>query len=300
MAHAELEHAWHISEYASAFYRATGFVSRLVLLADDAVIPPPYTQPTNPFCRLLARLAGSRAPCLQVHPPLGQPAVSAPLLGPIRCPMGLSEVAVPVTVSGRTVAIIYGGQVLREGPRRERFSRLAQRLTDCGLSSRDVRRLRTAYFRTPVLTERQYRAAVRLLTIFAHQLADAANGWIVLGHPQEPASIRQAKHFIQAHLAHALSTSAVAKRVHLNADRFSRLFRKVTGVTLTEYVNRARVEQVKHLLANPDARIAESALAAGFYDIAYFNRTFKRYTGLTPRQYQYRGNLQKPAPKSDK
>jgi AraC-like DNA-binding protein len=148
------------------------------------------------------------------------------------------------------------------------------------------------------LTDRQYRAAVRLLTIFAHQLGDSANGWIVLGHPNEPALIRQAKHFIRAHLAEPLSPGAVADHVHLNADRFSRLFKKVTGVTVAEYVNRARVERVKQLLANPDTRVSEAALATGFRDIAHFNRSFRRYTGQSPRQY--RAQLAGATPKSDK
>ena len=212
--------------------------------------------------------------------------------------MGLSEVAVPVTVGSRTVAIIYGGQVLREGPRRDRFSKLARQLTDCGLSSRDVRRLRTAYFRTPVLTDREYRATVRLLTIFAHQLADAANGWIILGHPQEPPLIRQAKCFIRERLGEPLSTSAVADHVHMSADRFSRFFKKVTGITLKDYVHRVRIERVKLLLANPDTRVGEAALATGFRDIAHFNRRFRRCTGQSPRQY--RAGLAKPTPKSDK
>ena len=297
-AHAELERAWHFSQYAAAFYRATGFASRLVLITDDTSVPPPYTQPTNPFCHLLATLAGSRAPCPQVHLPLRKPSGSAPLFGRIRCPMGLSEVAVPVTVGGRPVAIIYGGQVLREPPRRKRFGQLAHRLARCGLSPLDLRRLRTAYFQTPVLTDRQYRAAVRLLTIFAHQLADSANGWIVLGHAREPALVRQAKSFIHTYLAEPLTITAVAQHVHLSADRFSRLFKKATGLTLTEYVNRARVERAKQLLANPDTRIGEVALAAGFRDFAHFNHTFKRYTGQNPRQYRVR--LAGAVPKSAK
>ncbi len=296
-AHAELERAWHFSQYAAAFYRATGFATQLVLLTDDAPIPPPYSHPTNPFCHLLTKLAGSRAPCPHLHQQLRQPGVP-PYVGSIHCPMGLSEVAVPVTVNGRAVAVLYGGQILSQPPRKQRFATLARQLASCGLKRRDLRVLRRAYFQTPILTDRQYRAAVRLLTIFAHQLADSANGWIVLGRSHEPAFLRQVKPFIQTRLTGPLSTTAVAERAHLSADRFSRLFKKATGVTLKEYVNRARVERVKELLADPDLRISEAASATGFRDIAHFNRTFKRYTGHSPRQH--RARLAGAAPKSDK
>jgi len=285
-AHAELERAWHVSEYAKAFYRTTGFAAQLVLLTDHTSVPPPYTQPTNPFCYLLAKLARRRTPCPQVHLQLRQPTADPTISGRVRCPMGLSEVAVPVTVAGRPVAIIYGGQIHRTPPHHKRFLQLAPRLAGCGVSAKDLLRLRAAYFQTPVLTERQYRAAVKMLTIFAHQLADSANGWIVLGHPHEPALIRHAKHFIQTYLTEPLSTNVVAKHLHLSADHLSRAFKKTTGVTLKEYVNRARVQRVKQLLANPDARISEAASAAGFRDFAHFNHTFKRYTGQSPRQFR--------------
>ena len=90
----------------------------------------------------------------------------------------------------------------------------------------------------------------------------------------------------------------MAAHVQLSADRFSRLFKQATSLTVADYVNRVRVERVKRLLANPDTRVGEAALAAGFRDIAYFNRTFKRCTGRSPRHY--RAGLAKTAPKSDK
>jgi AraC-like DNA-binding protein len=200
--------------------------------------------------------------------------------------MGLREMAVPVIVDGKPVAIIYGGQVHCGPPRSEKFEQMATQLTRIGLSAEELNQLRTAYLQTPVLTERQYRATTRLLRIFAHQLAESANGWIVVGHPHEPSIVRQAKLFMRQHLDTPLSTIVVARYIHQGADQFSRLFKKSTGLTVKEYVNRARIERVKLLLANPEKRISQAALEAGFGDFAHFNRTFKRYTGRTPRQYR--------------
>jgi AraC-like DNA-binding protein len=97
------------------------------------------------------------------------------------------------------------------------------------------------------------------------------------------------------HLEEPLTTESVARHVGVSVDRFGRQFKMSTGMTLKEYLNRARVERVKQLLTNPGARISESALAAGFRELGHFNHIFKRYTGQTPREFR-----SKAIPNSDK
>ena len=47
-----------------------------------------------------------------------------------------------------------------------------------------------------------------------------------------------------------------------------------------------RIEESKRLLANTDYSVIDIAVASGFGDQSYFSRVFKKYTGLTPRQYR--------------
>lgn len=65
---------------------------------------------------------------------------------------------------------------------------------------------------------------------------------------------------------------------------FSKYFRKMSGMTFSEYLNIVRVSEAVKMLSRGDMSVGETALAAGFGTIRSFNRIFKRYTGFTPRE----------------
>jgi AraC-like DNA-binding protein len=75
---------------------------------------------------------------------------------------------------------------------------------------------------------------------------------------------------------------------HVNVSRFyfCKLFKKATGMTLTEYVARVRVEKAKTMLVDPTLRISEVVYAAGFGSIPQFNSVFKRLVGMPPTEYR--------------
>ena len=94
---------------------------------------------------------------------------------------------------------------------------------------------------------------------------------------------------IEAYLAEnngSVSTKELAQRVHLSPCYFSKLFKKQTGLTFTEYRRRARVEKAKRLLLDPYRRVSEVAFEAGFESIPYFNRVFRRFVTCSPSQYR--------------
>ena len=49
------------------------------------------------------------------------------------------------------------------------------------------------------------------------------------------------------------------------------------------------MEKAKELLQTTNMRVYEVALFVGFEDAAYFSRFFKRYTGVSPKKFEYRG-----------
>ena len=56
-----------------------------------------------------------------------------------------------------------------------------------------------------------------------------------------------------------------------------------------DVINARRVEKAKELLQTTNMRVYEVALFVGFEDAAYFSRFFKRYTGVSPKKFEYRG-----------
>ncbi len=83
-----------------------------------------------------------------------------------------------------------------------------------------------------------------------------------------------------------LSLNAQAKLQNVNASYLSSLFKKETGVTLTEYVNRKRIDQAIFLLNSTSMQIQTIAQHCGIPDVNYFTKTFKKYIGQTPREYR--------------
>ena len=135
---------------------------------------------------------------------------------------------------------------------------------------------------------KRYRAAVKLVGIFAQQLSDLCNQLVVQAQTGDPEAIRRAKDYIAEHHAEDISSGRVAKEVHLSRFYFCVLFKKRTGVTFTEYLIRIRIERVKKLLVNPNLRISEIAFQTGFQSLTHFNRVFLKLTELSPTAFRER------------
>lgn len=99
-------------------------------------------------------------------------------------------------------------------------------------------------------------------------------------------SVKRAMAYISRQYHAKVSLEDVAAQVHLNPAYFSTLFSRSTGLTFKEYLNMVRVEEAKRLLSNTDYAIIDIAVAVGFDDQSYFSKVFKKFTGLTPRQYR--------------
>lgn len=98
--------------------------------------------------------------------------------------------------------------------------------------------------------------------------------------------IKKAMLYISEHFNMPLTLEEVADHVHLHPSYFSTLFKSSTGSSFKEYLNMVRIEESKRLLANTDFSIIDIAVATGFEDQSYFSKVFKKYTGLTPKQYR--------------
>lgn len=98
--------------------------------------------------------------------------------------------------------------------------------------------------------------------------------------------IRSAMSYISEHFHTNLTLKAVSDHVHLHPSYFSALFKQSTGSSFKEYLNMVRIEESKRLLANTDFSIIDIAVAVGFEDQSYFSKVFRKYTGMTPKQFR--------------
>ncbi|MNN48685.1 Bifunctional transcriptional activator/DNA repair enzyme AdaA [compost metagenome] len=98
--------------------------------------------------------------------------------------------------------------------------------------------------------------------------------------------IARALEYIAAHFTENLTLQSVADTIHLSKSYFSLLFKKQTGRNFIDYLIELRIREAKRLLAQDDSRIYDVAQGAGFNDVKYFSKVFKKGTGFTPVEYR--------------
>ncbi len=84
------------------------------------------------------------------------------------------------------------------------------------------------------------------------------------------------------------SPSLLADKVCLSLSQLNRKMTAVSGYNPSSYILKMRINKAKKKLAQGEIPISEVADQCGFYDLAYFSRTFKKQTGFTPSQYRRR------------
>lgn len=83
-----------------------------------------------------------------------------------------------------------------------------------------------------------------------------------------------------------LSQGAMAEMAGISKDYFSRIFKNVTGLNYSKWLNLIRLEKATELLAVNDRTLTEIAMLSGFQSIPSFNRVFRSEKGMTPSEYR--------------
>ncbi|SCP99647.1 AraC family transcriptional regulator [Anaerobium acetethylicum] len=92
--------------------------------------------------------------------------------------------------------------------------------------------------------------------------------------------------YMAKHYSENITLEEIADTVHLNPSYFSTLFKNSTGTSFKEYLTGIRIEESKNLLENTNYSIIEIAIATGFANHSYFANVFRKYTGMTPKNYR--------------
>lgn len=98
--------------------------------------------------------------------------------------------------------------------------------------------------------------------------------------------VQKALLYIEANLTDNLSLRTLAETLNVSPSYLSSLFRRETGKTLTDYINRRRIRHAMHLLKTTRLQIQTVAQHCGIMDVQYFSKIFKRVAGITPKEYR--------------
>jgi AraC-like DNA-binding protein len=271
--------------YQHAFRTATGLPLRLLPLDSDIGALCQSDDNGNAFCAKLNLCKSACNACIEINQRLNE---DAKINGPTTCHCfsGMSATAVPVVCNGSPIGILRTGQIFHKIPSLTMFEKVAKTLRRQGLTQKDVDALKEAYFQTQVVNPERYQSMVTLLATFASQLGKHAEKIAIISDNSEPAAVARARNFIDQTLADPLPLSLVARQAGLSESHFCRVFKESTGLTLTDYVNRRRIEWAKKELLKPEARVSEIAFHIGYQSLSQFNRSFARFTGNSPTNFR--------------
>jgi AraC-like DNA-binding protein/ligand-binding sensor protein len=281
-----------VRDYATSFRKAMGMALKVVPPAESGQRVS-FGEFENAFCSLVTTTPGGCDACLDAERRAQRGAGKKLVPEQISCFAGLTDVAVPVVVNARHVATMMSGQIFRRPPT-ERDFQMVIKMLKAGQNAEWEQKVRKAYFETQVVTPDRFEAMVHLLNVFVRYLADYASRHAISASANEPKPVANAKEFVISHAEDPITLAVVAQHVNVSRFHFCKMFKKSTGMTLTEYVARVRVEKAKTLLVDPSMRISEVVFAAGFGSIPRFNSVFKRCVGMPPTEY--RATLQSPTP----
>ncbi|MCL2814078.1 MAG: AraC family transcriptional regulator [Oscillospiraceae bacterium] len=98
--------------------------------------------------------------------------------------------------------------------------------------------------------------------------------------------ISKAVSYVKSNYMRKLTLLEVAEYVFLSPSYFSKVFKEEMNYYFNDYLNFTRVEKSKALLLTERISLVDVAEAVGFYDQSYFNKVFKKITGVTPKKFK--------------
>jgi AraC-like DNA-binding protein len=157
------------------------------------------------------------------------------------------------------------------------------------------------FFGMGELAERQWHAikqsrGLKRLSAFTHLLAEMAQctdyrmlSSVQMQSADDDQQLDQINSVVQRimdDVAQPLVASEIAASLDMSESRFSRFFRRATGNTFTDFVNRVRVQRACQLLMDSDRLVTHICYEAGFNNVANFNRRFLEIKGMTPTEFR--------------
>lgn len=102
------------------------------------------------------------------------------------------------------------------------------------------------------------------------------------GQGRQNFSWNQLLEWVDDHLAHPLSLGQIAERANISPGTLSRKFRDTHGSTFSRYLLHRRIDMARSLLSSTTLTISEVGSAVGIPDPQYFNKQFRKITGISP------------------
>ena len=110
----------------------------------------------------------------------------------------------------------------------------------------------------------------------------------LLNQQHHDETIQRAQDYLHEYFNAQFTMDELAQRIGMSSRNFTRRFKQATGETPISYLHQLRINCAKHLLETDFKTVQEVCHAVGYEDVPFFRNIFRRYTGLSPREYRQR------------
>ncbi len=273
--------AQRLVEVLNDFTRATGINCNF--LRPDGKRWRQRARVPNPFCRAIQSSPCGKGLCRASDRRLLDVCEKTRHVETHVCHAGLVDAAVPILCGGEIAGYII------MGPMRSRaeFDVSKRLIAPCGLREGKAAE---RYAALPLYDDTTIESIANIAAILAKYIMFES-----MLKPSDSFSLGRTVEYIERNLTEPLTTERLVKDTHMSKSALFRAFHETYGCTPGEYVSRRRVERAKQMLEDGTLSVGEIAAALDFSSVSYFDRVFRKITGVPPLSYRNRHRSDKPA-----
>ena len=98
--------------------------------------------------------------------------------------------------------------------------------------------------------------------------------------------VERVKRYVSQNLFNEITRDSLADHIFLNPDYMTRVFKRETGDTISEYIYREKMKLAENMLLHTDLSIGEIAMKIGYSNFSHFSKMFRRHSGMNPNEFR--------------
>ena len=268
-----------INKSLTDFYNSTG-INMAVFKSDFTYVCENRTHwEKNLYCKEIQNTEEGRKVCHNSDIKLLEKCRDTKLVQTHVCPAGLLDVALPILYDGEIIGYIMFGQLKPDFS----VSEIERYISKLGL---DVDKMKEYYENIPLYDNEKIDSVSNIASMFVK--------YILLENllkPSHDAKTESVLNYIDENISENFTVHEISKNVNLSKSVLYRMFHNNFNCTVSEYINKRRIEKSMTLLTETNMSVEEISQAVGFSSISYYSRMFKKINNTTPLKYKKTSRL---------